>query len=103
MRRSKKDLIAETALKLFADGYTTTPISLIAKTAMISQGLLYNFFSSKEDLLHHILQQGKEDVLEVLQPFELEKDQRKALQQYVILVFRKIKENHDFWKLFFTI
>ena len=48
---NQKDLIVKTALRLFAkNGYSNTPISLIAKTAKVSQGLMYNFFKSKEEL-----------------------------------------------------
>jgi AcrR family transcriptional regulator len=50
---NKKEAIVVAALKLFAThGYASTPVSLIAKTAGVSQGLMYNFFNSKEALLH---------------------------------------------------
>lgn len=52
IRDEKRALIKETALKLFAEnGYDATSISEIAKKAKISKGLMYNYFSSKEDLL----------------------------------------------------
>ena len=44
IRESKKKLILETALELFAsEGFHTTPISRIASEAGISKGLLYNY------------------------------------------------------------
>ena len=56
IRVSKKALIQETALELFATkGYHSTSISMIARTAGISKGLLYNYYESKEDLLNEML------------------------------------------------
>ena len=53
IRESKKNLIQEVALELFATrGYHSTSISMIAKEADISKGLLYNYFESKEELLN---------------------------------------------------
>ena len=47
------------ALKLFAEkGYHATSISQIAVKAKVSKGLMYNYFSSKEDLLDEIIEEG---------------------------------------------
>jgi len=43
IRKSKKKLILDTALELFAtEGYYPTSISKIAERARISKGLIYN-------------------------------------------------------------
>ncbi|MDR1542801.1 MAG: TetR/AcrR family transcriptional regulator, partial [Prevotellaceae bacterium] len=55
IRNEKRQLIKQTALSLFAEnGYETTSISEIAKKAGISKGLMYNYFTSKEELLQII-------------------------------------------------
>ncbi|MDR1653742.1 MAG: TetR/AcrR family transcriptional regulator, partial [Prevotellaceae bacterium] len=55
IRNEKRQLIKQTALSLFADkGYDATSISEIAKKAGISKGLMYNYFTSKEELLQII-------------------------------------------------
>ena len=52
IRADKKQLIIDTALNLFANkGYHASSISMIAKEAKISKGLMYNYFDSKEALL----------------------------------------------------
>lgn len=53
------------ALQLFAEkGYTSTSVSQIAKEAGISKGLIYHYFSSKEEVLKGIfgtlVQKGEE-------------------------------------------
>ncbi|MFT4756836.1 MAG: AcrR family transcriptional regulator, partial [Vicingaceae bacterium] len=57
---SKKDLILETALKLFAqNGFSATSTSKIAKAAGVSEGLIFRHFENKEGLLHAILEMGR--------------------------------------------
>ena len=61
IRESSKDNILRTALTLFSEnGYFSTSIREIAKTAKISTGLLYNYFESKEGLLTALLKQSFE-------------------------------------------
>ena len=56
IREEKKDLILRTALKVFAhQGYHASSVNKIADKANISKGLIYNYFESKEDLLHNII------------------------------------------------
>ncbi|MDR2473845.1 MAG: TetR/AcrR family transcriptional regulator [Tannerella sp.] len=63
IRSEKKRAIMETALQLFAEqGFAGTSIETIAQHAKISKGLLYNYFESKDDLLHQIILTGVEIV-----------------------------------------
>ena len=56
IRKDRKQAIMDTALEVFAShGYESTSISMIAKKAGVSKGLMYNYFESKEDLLAHIM------------------------------------------------
>ena len=56
IRQRSRAKIRETALELFGTyGYHSTSISKIAKAAGVSKGLMYNYFDSKQDLLHAIL------------------------------------------------
>jgi len=93
-----------TALKLFAEkGYFHVSISEIAQTAKISKGLLYNYFNSKEDLLKATLHKGVEDITENFDPNHdgiLEHDE---FIGYIDSVCRILKDNQDFWRLFFYV
>ncbi|MCF8297539.1 MAG: TetR/AcrR family transcriptional regulator [Saprospiraceae bacterium] len=104
IRRDRRELIMNTALKLFADnGYFHVSISQIADEAKISKGLLYNYFDSKEDLLKATLYKGVEDITENFDPNHdgvLEHDE---LIGYINTVCEILKSNLDFWRLFFYV
>lgn len=51
----KQSAILNTALKLLVEnGFHNTPMSLIAKEAGVSAGIIYHYFESKEDLIHQL-------------------------------------------------
>ncbi len=98
IREQKRRLIIDTALELFAnEGYSHTSIAQIAKKAGISKGLLYNYFTSKEDLLMAVLQGGVE-----LVDFSLMKNEMIAEDFLLMLehIFSQIEENRHFYLLF---
>ena len=56
IREKSKEKIIYAAFELFSTvGYWSTSISKIAKEAGISKGLMYNYFSSKENLLKAVI------------------------------------------------
>ena len=104
LRKSRIDLIKETALELFANfGFHSTSIAEIAKAASISKGLLYNYFESKEVLLQSIIAEGLNETYAsfdrdgdgVLTPEEFEYFVRKS--------FEIIKVKKRFFRLFYTL
>ena len=51
----KQSAIFNTALVLLVEnGFHNTPMSLIAKQAGVSAGIIYHYFESKEDLIHQL-------------------------------------------------
>ncbi|MDR0603750.1 MAG: TetR/AcrR family transcriptional regulator [Bacteroidales bacterium] len=107
LRNEKKQLIANIALKLFANqGYTKTSISAIAKEANISKGLMYNYFQSKKELLEYITNSLSNDYTQYIDPnkdgiitdeealnyiditFTMLKERREALKDYYQLAFQ---------------
>lgn len=63
-RAQSADILIQTALKLFSEkGYDKTSIRSIATEAGVSLGLMYNYFSGKEELLLEIFRRGNEDVM----------------------------------------
>ena len=62
IRQRTTTAIKDAALELFAHhGYHSTTISQIAKAAGVSKGLMYNYFESKEALLHEIIVETVEE------------------------------------------
>ena len=104
IREEKKAQIREASLELFAtEGYHGTSISKIARKAGISKGLLYNYFDSKEDVIRNILEDGIDKMIESL---DMNKDgvlESHELEYYIHDIFDKLKENPEFWKLYFSI
>jgi AcrR family transcriptional regulator len=104
IREQKRALILEEALRLFADeGFHSTSISKIAKSAGISKGLMYNYFESKEALLHEIVIAG---INELTQTFDPNNDgilTTEELEYFINQTFEILKTNIKYWKLYFAI
>lgn len=101
LRNQKIELIENTAMKCFAaKGFHNTSISVIAKEAGISSGLMYNYFSSKEELLKSIYLKGIKKVLAPLKDETLTKEKFIAFIQHT---FNEIETNISFWKLYFIV
>ncbi|PLX11997.1 MAG: hypothetical protein C0598_06935 [Marinilabiliales bacterium] len=104
IREQKKALIKETAMELFAQkGFSGTSMSLIAKQAGISKGLIYNYFTNKEDLIKTIIIDGFKIIIDV---FDTNKDG--VLTDEEMVFFLKgtssiLKENTSFWKLYLIV
>ena len=57
IREQSRQQIKDSAFELFARyGYSDTSVSGIARKAGISKGLIYHYFSSKEEILHAIFE-----------------------------------------------
>lgn len=114
MRLKSSTHIMETALKLFSErGYHATSISMIAKEAGIAAGLMYNYFSGKEDLLEKIMDEnflhiysfvrGKFDIAN---GSTIEQDMSFAINDMGKLIdktFEAINSREDSWKLLISV
>jgi AcrR family transcriptional regulator len=103
MRESKRLLIMETALELFAaNGFHNTSISEIAKKAGMAKGLLYNYFDSKEGLVNEIMISGIDEFMEF---FDTNKDGTLTEDEFIYFIrmsFDELKQRPKYWKLFFS-
>lgn len=104
IRENRRNQIMDTALELFAvEGFYPTSISRIAARAGISKGLMYNYFKSKEDLIHAIVHKGVEKFLAAWDPDRDGILTDMEFEFYIRESFRILQENADYWKLYFTI
>ena len=99
IRTESKHKIMEAAFKLIAkNGYEATSIALIAKTAGVSKGLLYNYFTSKEELVKALvlgaMQEGDELIAELISD-----NPRQTLSNLFSWFFREMRERPDHWRL----
>jgi len=102
IRENRKAQIMETALRLFSiEGYAHCTISMIAREAGISKGLLYNYFESKEVLLNEILEQGLNEIWEL---FDINKDgdlTTEELEYFIRTTFKLMRKKRDYWIIYF--
>ena len=104
IRESKKKLIMDTALELFAtEGFHTTTISRIASKAGISKGLLYNYFDSKEDLIKTIIFNGLDNLSQFFDPDHDGVLTRDELRFFLEEFSNVMKTDMHFWTLYFSL
>ena len=67
----KRRLILDAAVRVFArKGYHTSRVGDIAREAGIAHGLLYHYFSSKEEVLHTVFRENWSELLETFRRIE---------------------------------
>jgi len=100
-REEKKDLILNSARFCFLNfGYKATTMELIAKSAKMGKGTLYNFFLSKEEVLDCVIEQ-EVDGLNCLaeKTKEIKPFNEEALMFYLKQALSYIKQGDLFHKL----
>jgi AcrR family transcriptional regulator len=104
LRNEKKQFIANIALKLFANqGYSKTSISLVAKEANISKGLLYNYFESKKELLEYIINSLGEDFTKYIDPNKDGIITEEEALNYIDITFNMLKEERETLKYYYQL
>jgi AcrR family transcriptional regulator len=99
IREERKRAIIEASLTVFAQkGYAASTIDQIAQEAKISKGLLYNYFGSKEDLLHAIFQYVTEQT-EHLWQFDENLAAKAKLKQLLDATFYYLDQHLDVMRL----
>ena len=88
-------------MELFArNGYHSTSISQIAREAGVSKGLLYNYFESKEAVLHDIIMEAVEMGEEMMgQLLSSPGDAKEQLQAMTEVTFEIVQKDLHYWKL----
>ncbi len=104
IRADKKQLIIDTALNLFANkGYHASSISMIAKEAKISKGLMYNYFDSKEALLREIFEDFIRIIMDLMNPNHDDEITTEEMRDFLSSYFQLVEQNHLYWKLYFQL
>jgi len=102
IRESRKELIMNSALELFAkEGYSHVSISSLAKHAGISKGLMYNYFESKEELLKSVIDYSMTEIINYFDPNNDGILTEEEFELFIRNIFKLIRENKSFYtKLF---
>lgn len=100
----KKERILQAALKLFAEhGYNGTSTSKIAKTAKVSEALIFRHFHNKEGLLQAVLKQGEEKIKLIYADIVLETNYKVLIKKALEMPFVHLEKDYDFWQLQFKL
>ena len=104
IRETRKNEIMDTAMELFAiEGFDKTSISKIAQKAGISKGLLYNYFSSKEELIKTIIFNGLDSLTGYIDPNHDGVLTRDELKYFIEEFFTAVQKNEHYWRLYFSL
>lgn len=99
VRQASIQNIANAAAELFIEvGYLNVTIEQIAKKANVSKGLLYNYFSGKEELLKYIIHQIMQEIGEFSSEIINAKSPSVKLNVIIKTTFRLLKEKSEFWR-----
>lgn len=98
---SKKELIIEAAVKVFASqGYYNSRISDIVKEAHTAHGLFYHYYPSKEDILVTIFRNAFGAVLEKMVEIDDEEESAiEKLKSLIIYMFKVFQQNPDLYRV----
>ena len=100
----RKKAILDAALQVFADeGYHNASISKIAKAAGVSKGLMYNYFESKQDLLHVVLDSMNDQTIDMIKLPENQIVDIAFLECFVRKTFALLQGDPNLWKLSFML
>ncbi|CAG9622430.1 TetR/AcrR family transcriptional regulator [Sutcliffiella rhizosphaerae] len=84
----RKIQIMTAALRVFSDnGIKLTKISMIAKEAGISHGLLYHYFRSKDEVLHTSLEWAMSGTDELFQSLDNQFSPLEKIKQFTLIAF----------------
>lgn len=104
LRADSRARILDHALRLFAEhGYEATSVRMIAQAAGIAQGLLYNYFTSKDQLLYAIFEQSMADVRESFAQAEDARDPRPQIERLIRGSFAMVRHHRLFWQLSYSV
>jgi AcrR family transcriptional regulator len=104
IRETRRRQIMDTALELFAsEGFSHCSISMLAQHAGISKGLMYNYFDSKEELLVAVIENGLNEIMNLLDPNSDGILQPDELEDFIRKVFSNMRNNRKFWTLYVNV
>lgn len=96
---SQRRLLAAAHATFVRLGYDRATIRDIANEAGVAQGLLYNYFRSKDDLLREVFRAGARDVAEALGAASAAGTPAEQLERVIRRSLEIVRERRDFWLL----
>ncbi|MFB5662410.1 TetR/AcrR family transcriptional regulator [Alteribacillus sp. HJP-4] len=102
----KKEMILDQAMNLFLQkGYFPTSVQEIATSCGMSKGSIYKLFSSKEDILKHVVERNYALMLESAEKVDLDHvlSPRERFKKKIVLEMTGLNENREFFLLLYRL
>jgi AcrR family transcriptional regulator len=100
LRRESQERLERAALTVFAQlGFQRATVRDVAREAGVSQGLLYHYFRTKDELLVAVFRRGTDDVAAALAAAPPAGTPREQFDAFVRTSFRLLDEHRDYWRL----
>lgn len=100
MRAESQKKILTAAIQLFAEkGYQATSVSDIARKAGMAKGIIYHYFSTKEDLLWKILESSENQMFAYYNELVGELPAKQKLVNFLMAYGQTLVENAKVWKI----
>lgn len=97
----KKQCITDAAIKLISEkGYHGATTALIAKEAGVSQGIIFHYFKSKEELFFSLLKEkSKIFIQEIKKSIVNEKKALKKIEIVILTYVQVVKKEEKFYEI----
>ncbi|GJQ63141.1 MAG: hypothetical protein SCALA702_21940 [Melioribacteraceae bacterium] len=103
IREKTRRSIMDNALKLFATkGFHGTSMADVAKEAGVSKGLAYNYFKSKDDIAHSIINEIMVVGDQIVMMMQKIDDPVEQLHTMINYTFGFLDENEQYWRLYIS-
>ncbi len=96
---SQRRLLAAARTTFVRLGFDRATVRDIAREAGVAQGLLYNYFRNKDDLLRAVFLEGTRDVAEAFAAEGTDGTPQERLERMIRRSFEIVRERRDFWQL----
>ena len=84
-KRQTRQLIADTAWRLFADrGFDRVTVAEVAREAQVAEATVFNYFPTKEDLVYHRLEAFEAGLVEAVAAREVGEPALAAVRRYLL-------------------
>lgn len=104
IRNRSQQLLLSASLELFAEkGFHATTMDDIARSAGVSKGLAYNYFTSKKEILGKILEDRFSQFQSALKSREGFSEPLDRLEEIIVRRLAHLKENPRFYRLYYAL
>lgn len=95
---TKNKILESCRNQLFTSGYASVSIRSIAKDCQLSSGTIYNYFSSKDELIATIM---LKDWIELLSQMDQKIDSVRSLNEGLMIMYQSLKSFCEMYKELF--